>query len=661
MSQFSIPDLPGVSFTEDDILNDEELQNELNSLGITDSRGKSAASKQPKKIQNRQKTLEEELEGLNENDLINFDNNEVISNDLFDNHVQKAAAIEINYDQQITSCNSIDTAKQNALECQRSGDTTTALKWFRKMNELKVIAGNEAIHRMKTNNSNNNKVATNASLQSQSSNNQLKQPISTTNSNNNNISANNQINIENAFNHLEELLQTAEQFNLNEAKKLRTINSKLAVEKMKLYKYYNQELSILKSRRLMNGCILPLYHFETKQIEEIIENKDIGDNELNIIIKSINNINNNYINKNITLKIYINYTSNSDESLITDLITTIKIHKTNNTEINYNKIYNNIIKRNKTNSITFGRKKIKFELIYNTFFTKTIIGCAIITFNELLTKCSTGGELILTEDDKLRSKKIGGTINILLKIRNPINNNIFEKNIIEERILIIDKWMDPIVSVPVSVVSSVITVNETVSNDLSLQNKIEVTKVIENQIETNNNNNNNNSNEIIMNSNSNNNNNETSNTNTIVLTKREKEDPTAIEFLESNDVIEYEIQLTNNQIKQLKDKKISENENNYFLLTIKLQGLQFKLNQLQNKVANEELSLIEYIKIIKQRLLRDYEILNYIKLNNSNELIIEINSIQVSFIECYVMLRYVMLCYVMLFPFILFLLCHLFV
>ena len=102
------------------------------------------------------------------------------------------------------------------------------------------------------------------------------------------------------------------------------------------------------------------------------------------------------------------------------------------------------------------------------------------------------------------------------------------------------------------------------------------------------------------------------------LTEMEKSDPFSVELLESNDVLESEIESAaktiSSLLQQQQQKSLSEDEEDQLIsLQCRLPILQAKLGILVAKVQSEALSFSEYLDMIKERLRRDQILAVYLR------------------------------------------------
>lgn len=486
--------------------------------------------------------------------------------------------VVIDEDAIIRNCTNYTIARQTATRHQKEGNTTLALKWFRRMKELTPTQSSSSMSKSQT--------ATSNSMGGATSAHKAKSPISSP-----------QSGVAEAFAILEEALVSAEQQNLNEAKRLKDLNPKEAVVKMKNYKYYNQELSVLRARRNVPGCWPATFRWETRSTEIKVEHLDVGEDQVKVIVEGLYGLDPVLNGKSLSIEYYIGYSSAIEEALAKGSISTVKINDSNNGVCNHQMSYN-IVKRGKTAQSTFSRKKARFDIIKSGLFSKKIIGTAVVSFNEFMSSCEIGGDIPLTEDDKSRSKKIGGLLRVTLKLRQPLSN--IQKKIIEERVLVLGPWPDPttvLVNEALNTIAaatsrgskSSLQTEDIRDNSISEKSEPEINGRLEPVIDR--------PKESIQ--------------KTLTLTEREMSDPFAVELLESNDVMEDEIKLAKSQLSK---GKLEETDR--FVLSIRLQALQLRLNLLQQKVGEEVLTLPEYLDILRNRIKRDEEIMRFLHSRN---------------------------------------------
>lgn len=271
----------------DDILKDPNLQEELRLLEV-EEKGHSSNNDD-----DDESLLNHELQNLNINDETLAVHQDYVSSSELDPEYH----FEIDEDEvtrDIMKCNSIVEARKEALNCQRSGQTSLALKWFRKMKYLKEKAANNILAPSNI-------------------------PVSTAK-----VST-----VQDSFDEVEKLLMTAEQFNLNEAKRLKQSNPKEAVERMRNYKYYNQELVVLRSRKLIPGSLPPLFHWETKRIELKCENTDIGDDQIKLSIDGLHGLDPKLAGSVVTIAFHLAFGSDFNEALATGNTPAVKVEGNN--------------------------------------------------------------------------------------------------------------------------------------------------------------------------------------------------------------------------------------------------------------------------------------------------------------------------------------------
>jgi hypothetical protein len=96
------------------------------------------------------------------------------------------------------------------------------------------------------------------------------------------------------------------------------------------------------------------------------------------------------------------------------------------------------------------------------------------------------------------------------------------------------------------------------------------------------------------------------------LTAKEKEDPHSVDLLESNDVLENEISLTEEAIASLEGHGVEE-EDELLSLQCRLQILKSKMDILVYRVQNDVLSLPDYLESIRERMKRDQALAQYLR------------------------------------------------
>mmetsp|Transcript_19748 Transcript_19748/g.21461 ORF Transcript_19748/g.21461 Transcript_19748/m.21461 type:complete len:720 (+) Transcript_19748:34-2193(+) len=400
----------------------------------------------------------------------------------------------------------------------------------------------------------------------------------------------------------EAALLEASNYYLKEAKRLKELNQpKVAVEKMRKYKYYQQELSVLQSRKHMGLVTVPLFSWKTHRIEERIENVDIAENEIRVQIEGLYNIEgltSSQNHRNIALT--VNFGKGSGEK--DEVVEVAAVRSEDGKSVDYRFIRSlPILKRSKLSQQLYARKKITVELLMNKGFFRGqyVVAMAVLPLADLLSKCSVGGDLPLYSIDKAsdgsnkKGKVIGGVLRMSATIRSPLVTP--EVKVTEERELVIEEWpttvSSPQQSPPPPAATRTTTTAATTSPPSTATTSNTTTTTSDSQ----------------------------SSARLLELEKqlsnKEKADPENIEFIESNDVLEQEIHLLETE---LGSGRVTD-ENDVLAKRMQLQMLQAKLQILVYSVQNESLSMEEYLTRVRRCIERDKRLALYQKLLNSPE------------------------------------------
>jgi hypothetical protein len=384
------------------------------------------------------------------------------------------------------------------------------------------------------------------------------------------------------------LIEASNNF-LKEAKKYKELNqTALAVEKMKKYKYYQQELSVLHSRKQMGINSIPFFTWKTYRKEEKVENIEIAENEMKLQISGLVGIEGLISTHNHrTIALTVNFGKGNAEK---DDILEIPGVKADGSSVEYNFSRTlPILKRSKLAQQLYSRKKITVELLMNKglFRGQYSVAMAVLPLADLLNKSTVGGDLPLYSVEKAsdggsnkKGKLIGGMLRMTVTIRTPLVTP--EMKIIEERELVIEEWPS---AAPVPQVPTITTVLP--PSAPAVEPKKEM-KSIESSVDPNHG-------KLLELGKQ--------------LTEKEKHDPENLEFIVSNDVFEAEIQAIESVLSSGK----MEDEGDELPLRIKQQTLQAKLQLLVYSVQNETLSLEDYLSLLKERIEKDKKMVLYQK------------------------------------------------
>lgn len=195
------------------------------------------------------------------------------------------------------------------------------------------------------------------------------------------------------FAHLEAALTSAMSQCLKEARNYQTIDRKVAADKMREYKKYEQEMNVLLSRKNLSGAEPPVFRWSTKVKETVVEHLNLGDDQLVLMIEGLFDIEDLLVGHS-SRAIVITYDLGvPKEEPITGKITG-KVDTTGTAKLDYKSVLP-ILKRGRSIVTLFARKKATFEISLNRgmFFSPVVLGSASLPLAELNEKCECGGSL----------------------------------------------------------------------------------------------------------------------------------------------------------------------------------------------------------------------------------------------------------------------------
>lgn len=473
---------------------------------------------------------------------------------------------------------SLDEVKQRALKYKREGNNAEALRWYRYVKQMeaaraplsKPAAAKGAVSPMTPQPSTVNEAAAQPKKAPKPTPAPIDLPIKGP--------ASSAATVQDDFSNLEAALEEASKSSLSAAKALRDAQPKVAIERMRDYKGYQQELVVLRSRRGLPGARPALFRWQVDRKETKLERLEIGETEIKLVITSLQNIDNalkDHNSKEVSVAVNLNIGSKDEPKAV---ISTPKVKYANNTaDFNF-EITLPVLKRTKLTQQAFARKKGTFEVILhkgNMFWSSTaVLATGTIPLSDLVSKseCTGPFPLFAAEEEGKSSKKgstIGGSLLASVLVRSPLAGP--QMVVTEERKLIVEAWPavadspmsatpppaylpHPAPVEPVAVVMPAPVASSTAPAAAS---------------------------------------------GSLVLTDREINDPDSTEFLDSNDVLEAEIRNVEDSIR----RGIDEEE--AFTANLRLDMLRTKLQMLVYKVQNEELSMDQYLEMIKARIARD--------------------------------------------------------
>jgi hypothetical protein len=450
---------------------------------------------------------------------------------------------------------SAEDATRRALEAKRAGKTDEALYWFR------ISKQQQQKQQPSTSMQPLNQTPVRANVSSVSS------PVNPA--------------VDPNFITLEAALSEASRSALALAKSLRESEPQQAVVQMREYKRFEQELATLRIRRNIPGARAPSFRWTVKHKKISLERLEIAENELRVIIDGVFEIDTllrEHKVKDLSLEISIG-SAGKESELGCQRTAAVKYDAGSKSAQWKFQTSFDVVKRSKVTQATQLRKRVTLKLIgqkTGMLWSSTVdLAMAILPFSDLATVSESGGRTALFqitqgEDGATRKgKAIGGYLVANLQVRKPLSGE--ESRTIEERQLQLEPW--PALPVPVSNTAASPSTAE--SNAASAATSTSTPSAGADY--------------------------------GAGLTDREKSDPEAVDFLESNDVLEAEIARVQ---QQLQSGQLDEDAQ--FNATLRMQLLQVKLQTLVLRVQNETLSLEDYLEILRERVRRDKQLALYL-------------------------------------------------
>lgn len=366
-------------------------------------------------------------------------------------------------------------------------------------------------------------------------------------------------------------------------------DTKTALEKLRSKKSYEQEMQVLESRR-QAGASPTLFRWNVKRHEKEVQNLDIGEGQIRVTVNSAEGLDSvlaKHSGKKHSLSVSFHVQLPGQPK--DDKPEKVPTSKCEDGQVVFD--YDSILgglKRGRNGpleadkaAVLYGRKKAVFELlIHKGFLVKSteVLGRAEVPMSDLFTKASAGGSVPLVTGTSRRVEQVGGTMEVFVRLRAPLVRP--EVEVTEERVLIVDPW-------PTSPHLEASSDASDCSSDRLQEGRSHQAT-------------------------------ETRSASAPLspafdaLSEREKTNPHAVDWLLSNDVLENEIAYTEQRMTLLR-AGTEEGENDQLLLTIRLQTLSRKMNLLVDNVQSGELSLKDYLDILRDRVSRDQLLAKYLK------------------------------------------------
>jgi len=410
--------------------------------------------------------------------------------------------------------------------------------------------------------------------------------------------------------YLEKALREAKSKAMADAKRYLDVkNKKAGKESLDLAKYYQQELSVLESRKTLGPEYIALFHYETIRHEVKIENLDIAENELVLRVEGVIDLDKGAEGKSISIEYDLGLPR--DDSIKGSLGATM--YSQGKAEFSFERRLP-IIKRGSAIKHTVQRKTTFASFTVNLhqgwlWSTKLELGIAKMPFCELLSKSICGGNIPILQSSKkhnggesgrkkAKEEAIRGSVRAFVQIRSPLD--IPEVLVTEERKLIVGKWPDPSPSIRVA--------NEEKSSNKSPKidfncNTTFISRDVGNSSDS--------TDKALH----------TTRTPTAAAAAssfststssssfshsvdKVKESPFHISLLESFDVLNAEKEKVEVELNELRKTKSTseEDESLEFEISCRLVMIRNKILILQNKVERGELSIDDYLESVKKRL-----------------------------------------------------------
>lgn len=504
--------------------------------------------------------------------------NDGLSNE-FDEHVpptrnagtkeSSSAATSAKKSASVPQSLTVAEAKNRAIACQKEGKKEEALMWLKKSRSIGLDVSNQDIPSKssvqpkvttKTNNG-STLLMTNPTSASRVA----KSPGHAS------------VTQADRFALLESALTSAMKQCLADAKTLLLVDRVASANKVKSYKRYKEEMNVLASRRGLPGSEPSPFSWRSDERNSVIENLDVGDDQLELVIEAVSNIESSltgYSSRSIILSYDLGIPRDDP---ITGKING-RVEKNGCAVFDYKNTIS-VIKRGRSMQTLFSKKKATFEIsvVRGIFLSNVVIGTASLSLADLNTKCDCGGVLPFEKSSgasvgKKNTPLSAGSVTVKLRVRKPIAGPQIAKTI--ERTLVLEGW------------PSVDHVYRTAGPGPNIPKDSEGQTDAANDGNT-----------------------------PLTLSEREKDDPCSVDFMESNDVLEADIASTSATLLDLEakpaDEFSEEEEGALFSLKIRKQLMNTKLSMLVASVQKEEISLAEYLDRVRTRLERDRVLLEW--------------------------------------------------
>lgn len=379
---------------------------------------------------------------------------------------------------------------------------------------------------------------------------------------------------------LEAALAEASRLALAEAKALRESDPPAAVAKMREYKRFEQELATARARRAIAGAKAPAFRWMTTQKRVSLERLELAEDELRVQVDGVFEVDallKEHKVKELWAEVSVG-SAGKDSDLGSCRTAAAKYDTASRSATWRLQTSFAVVKRTKVAQNTMLRKRLTLKLVgqrAGVLWSSSVdLALATLPLSELAAASEAGGrtplyQIASAEDGAAKKgKAVGGYVVVTMQVRRPLSGA--DVRVVEERQLVVEPWpplpdstakQQPSGSAPSS--EGAAAVAPSAARDYGGG-----------------------------------------------LTERERKDPDAVDFLESNDVLEAEIEAVTQAV-----QSGTLDEDAQFNATLRLQLLQVKMQTLVMRVQSEALSLDDYLQLIKDRVQRDKQIALYLSRN----------------------------------------------
>lgn len=385
------------------------------------------------------------------------------------------------------------------------------------------------------------------------------------------------------YDELEAKLSLARNNAYTSAKAIKSTNANQAANKMRLLKKYEEELARLQNIR-ENSTMLPpcpsCRETKVKTSYRVDINSDIGDDGFNLSIRSLGKF-------HCVLSSYIGYSLSIEFSLGVPIDTPIegktpkvKITKDNVENVKINFLIECVVKRKNSFAKILQRKKVRFAIVLHRGFLQSSItlGVAYLSLADLVHSNESTSDCIEIVHES-SGKAIGGSLSAGVSIRYPYAGN--GTVTMEETVLEIDNWPVLTDNWPV------LTCTSTSTNTSSTVSGV-------------------------------------SGASGVNLSAKEQNDPLNADMYVSSDVMDKEIATLQSKLVELKDSGVDASSEIVINTKLRYDVFRIKLAVLVARVEKEELTVEQYLSMLREATDRDKTLALYCSNNGRKDEALEV-------------------------------------